>query len=29
VMPTMLAGNLNGPMIAMASRAADFILADQ
>jgi choline dehydrogenase len=26
VMPTVLAGNLNGPMIAMAWRAADFIL---
>ncbi|WP_179475756.1 GMC family oxidoreductase [Mycolicibacterium vinylchloridicum] len=28
VMPTMLAGNLNGPMIAMAWRAADFILEE-
>lgn len=26
VMPTMVAGNLNGPMMAMAWRAADFIL---
>ena len=29
VMPTVLAGNLNGPMIAMAWRAADLILQDQ
>ncbi|MFZ0835305.1 MAG: GMC oxidoreductase, partial [Mycobacterium sp.] len=29
VMPTMLAGNLNGPVMAMAWRAADFILQDQ
>ncbi|MET0703561.1 MAG: GMC family oxidoreductase N-terminal domain-containing protein [Mycobacterium sp.] len=28
VMPTMVAGNLNGPVMAMAWRAADFILAD-
>jgi choline dehydrogenase len=28
VMPTMVAGNLNGPMMAMAWRAADFILED-
>ncbi|WP_099025338.1 GMC family oxidoreductase [Mycolicibacterium palauense] len=27
VLPTMVAGNLNGPMMAMAWRAADFILA--
>ena len=26
VMPTMVAGNLNGPVMAMAWRAADFIL---
>jgi len=26
VMPTMVAGNLNGPMMAMAWRAADLIL---
>ncbi len=26
VIPTMVAGNLNGPMMAMAWRAADFIL---
>jgi len=25
VMPTMVAGNLNGPIMAMAWRAADFI----
>ncbi|BBZ03425.1 GMC oxidoreductase [Mycolicibacterium chitae] len=29
VMPTMVSGNLNGPMMAMAWRAADFILADR
>jgi len=29
VMPTMVAGNLNGPMMAMAWRAADFIAADR
>ncbi len=29
VMPTMVAGNLNGPIMAMAWRAADFILRDQ
>jgi choline dehydrogenase len=29
VMPTMVAGNLNGPMMAMAWRAADFILDGQ
>jgi choline dehydrogenase len=28
VLPTMVAGNLNAPMMAMAWRAADFILAD-
>jgi choline dehydrogenase-like flavoprotein len=28
VMPTMVSGNLNGPMMAMAARAADFILED-
>lgn len=28
MMPTMLAGNLNGPMMAMAWRAADLILED-
>lgn len=28
VMPTMVAGNLNGPMMAMAWRAAEFILHD-
>jgi choline dehydrogenase-like flavoprotein len=26
VMPTMIAGNLNGPIMAMASRASDLIL---
>lgn len=29
VMPTMVAGNLNGPIMAMAWRAADFIVADR
>jgi choline dehydrogenase-like flavoprotein len=29
VLPTMLAGILNGPIMAMAWRAADFILDDQ
>jgi choline dehydrogenase-like flavoprotein len=29
VMPTIVAGNLNGPVMAMAWRAADFILQDQ
>ena len=29
VMPTMVAGNLNGPIMAMAWRAADFILEEQ
>ena len=29
VLPTMVAGNLNGPIMAMAWRAADFILEDQ
>lgn len=29
VLPTMVAGNLNGPMMAMAWRAADFILDDR
>lgn len=29
VMPTMVAGNLNGPIMAMAWRAADFILEDR
>jgi choline dehydrogenase len=29
VMPTMVAGNLNGPIMAMAWRAADLILQDQ
>ena len=29
VLPVMVAGNLNGPMMAMASRAADLILADR
>jgi choline dehydrogenase len=29
VLPIMLAGNLNGPIMAMAWRAADFILADR
>jgi choline dehydrogenase len=28
-MPIMLAGNLNGPVMAMAARAADFILEDR
>lgn len=28
VLPTMVAGNLNGPIMAMAWRAADFILQD-
>lgn len=29
VLPNMVAGNLNGPMMAMASRAADFIMQEQ
>jgi choline dehydrogenase len=29
VMPTMVAGNLNGPIMAMAWRACDFILQDR
>ena len=29
VMPTMVAGNLNGPIMAMAWRAADFIIEDR
>jgi choline dehydrogenase-like flavoprotein len=29
VMPTMVAGNLNGPMMAMAARAAEFIVAGE
>ncbi len=29
VMPTMVAGNLNGPIMAMAARAADFIIEDR
>jgi choline dehydrogenase-like flavoprotein len=29
VLPVMVAGNLNGPMMAMASRAAQLILADR
>ena len=29
VMPIMVAGNLNGPMMAMAWRAADFIVTDR
>lgn len=29
VMPTMVAGNLNGPIMAMAWRAADFIVEDR
>ncbi|WP_068180247.1 GMC family oxidoreductase N-terminal domain-containing protein [Mycobacterium sp. UM_CSW] len=29
IMPTMVAGNLNGPVMAMAWRAAEFILADR
>ncbi len=29
VLPTMVAGNLNGPIMAMAWRAADFILDDR
>ncbi|OBF21810.1 GMC family oxidoreductase N-terminal domain-containing protein [Mycobacterium sp. ACS4331] len=29
VMPTMVAGNLNGPIMAMAWRAADFIAAER
>jgi choline dehydrogenase len=29
VLPVMVAGNLNGPMMAMAARAADVILADR
>jgi choline dehydrogenase-like flavoprotein len=29
VMPTMVAGNLNGPIMAMAWHAADLILADR
>ena len=28
-MPIMLAGNLNGPIMAMAARAAEFILQDR
>jgi choline dehydrogenase-like flavoprotein len=28
-MPTMISGNLNGPMMAMAWRAADLILDDR
>lgn len=28
VLPTMVAGNLNGPIMAMAWRAADFVLSD-
>jgi choline dehydrogenase-like flavoprotein len=28
-MPIMLAGNLNGPVMAMAARAAEFILQDR
>ncbi|NEG86650.1 GMC family oxidoreductase, partial [Pantoea agglomerans] len=28
-MPTMVSGNLNGPMMAMAWRAADLILQDR
>jgi len=28
-LPTMLAGNVDGPIMAMAWRAADFILDDQ
>jgi choline dehydrogenase len=29
ILPVMVAGNLNGPMMAMASRAAEVILADR
>ena len=29
VLPTMVAGNLNGPIMAMAWRAADFIIEEQ
>jgi choline dehydrogenase-like flavoprotein len=29
VMPVMVSGNLNGPAMAMAWRAADMILADR
>ena len=29
VLPVMVAGNLNGPMMAMAGRAADLILAER
>jgi choline dehydrogenase-like flavoprotein len=29
VMPTMVSGNLNGPMMAMAWRAADMIAEDR
>jgi len=29
IMPTMVAGNLNGPIMAMAWRAADFIIEDR
>ena len=29
VLPVMVAGNLNGPMMAMAVRAAEVILADR
>jgi choline dehydrogenase-like flavoprotein len=29
VLPVMVAGNLNGPMMAMAARAAEVILADR
>ena len=29
VLPVMVAGNLNGPMMAMAPHAADLILADR
>jgi choline dehydrogenase-like flavoprotein len=29
VMPTMVSGNLNGPIMAMAWRAAEMIVEDQ
>ena len=29
VIPVMVAGNLNGPMMAMAGHAADLILAER